>query len=356
MQASQGKYTKRNRITNPWITNALINSISKRDRLYKKWKQSKSKLCTSGDPRLYEECRLYRNRLSNLVKLSKRKYYNKKFENATGNLKQTWTLINELRGKCRSTIPPYMTINDIVTDKRTIATEFNKYFSSLARNLNNSTIAGKDKVPTFDRYLPKSEPSSLFLEDTNSDEVIDIIKEFKMDKSSDIPIIVVKHCVPVIAHTLSKLYNKCIHAGTFPSILKHGRITSVFRKGRKDDINNYRHISTLTIFGKIFEKILYKRIYSFLISKNIISDTQFGFRMNHSTSHAIHHSVSFIKKSHANKKHVIGIFIDLSKAFDTIDHKTLLRKLYNHGLRGSTQDQISDYLCNRYQRVKIHEE
>ena len=102
--------------------------------------------------------------------------------------------------------------------------------------------------------------------------------------------------------------------------------------------------------------VLYKRIYSFMISKNIISDTQFGFRMNHSTNHAIHHSVSFIKKLHADKRHVIGIFFDLSKAFDTIDHKTLLRKLYNYGLHGSAQDLISDYLCNRYQRVKIHDE
>ena len=176
---TDGKYTKRNRIANPWITNALINSISKKDCLYKKWKQSTSKLCTSGDPRLYEEYRSYRNRLSNLVKVSKHKYYNKKFENATGNLKQTWSLMNELRGKCKSTIPPYMTINnDVVTDKHTIATEFNKYFSSLARNLNNSIKADKNKVPAFDRYLPKSEPSSLFLEDTNSDEVIDIINEF----------------------------------------------------------------------------------------------------------------------------------------------------------------------------------
>ena len=96
-----------------------------------------------------------------------------------------------------------MTINnDVVTDKRTIAIKFNKYFSSLARNLNNSIIADKNKVPAFDRYLPKLEPSSLFLEDTNSDKVIDIINEFKTDKSSDIPIIVVKHCAPVIAYTL----------------------------------------------------------------------------------------------------------------------------------------------------------
>ena len=159
-----------------------------------------------------------------------------------------------------------MTItNDVVTDKRTIATEFNKYFSSLARNLNNSIIADKNKVPAFDRYLPKSEPSSLFLEDTNSDEVIDIIKEFKTDKSCDIPIIVAKHCAPVIAYTLCRRYNKCIHAGTFPSILKHGRITPVFKKGRKDDISNYRPISTLPIFGKIFNKILLILLYKMIV-------------------------------------------------------------------------------------------
>ena len=89
---------------------------------------------------------------------------------------------------------------------------------------------------------------------------------------------------------------------------------------------------------------------------NIICDTQFGFRQNHSTSHAIHHSINFIKKSHLLNKHFIGIFIDLSKAFDTIDHKTLLYKLYNYGIRGLAYNLIKSYLSNRYQCVKIEDE
>ena len=94
----------------------------------------------------------------------------------------------------------------------------------------------------------------------------------------------------------------------------------------------------------------------FFGSKNIISNTQFGFRTQHSTSHAIHHSVNFINKSHIDNKHVIGIFIDLSKAFDTIDHKILLKKLYKYGVRGSAHNLIGRYLSNRYQHVKIGDE
>ena len=147
-----------------------------------------------------------------------------------------------------------------------------------------------------------------------------------------------------------------MQAGSFPDVLKNGRITPTHKKGPKDNIENYRPISTLPIFGKIFEKILYKRMYSFFCTKNTISNTQFGFTTQHSTSHAIHHSVNFINKSHIDNKHVIGIFIDLSKAFDTIDHKILLQKLYNYGIRGSAQNLINSYLYNRYQHVKVDNE
>ena len=127
----------------------------------------------------------------------------------------------------------------------------------------------------------------------------------------------IKHCAPVIAPILYKLYNKCIQDGVFPKVLKYGVITPVHKKGRKDKIENYRTISTLPIFGKIFEKMLCKRIYNFVTSQNMISYSQFRFRASHSTSHAIHHSIDFIRSCHAKSMHVLGVFIDLSKAFDT---------------------------------------
>ena len=142
--------------------------------------------------------------------------------------------------------------------------------------------------------------------------------------------------------------------GTFPLSLKTGRITPIHKKGPKNDITNYRPVSTLPIFGKIFEKIIYDRLYSFITSRKILSPTQFGFRKMYSTSHAVNHSIDLIKNFQIKGKDTIGIFIDLSKAFDTIDHATLLAKLERYGIRGISHDLIKSYLTNRYQIVSIN--
>ena len=165
-----------------------------------------------------------------------------------------------------------------------IANTFNKYFCSLAENLNKSINNRNSKWNNFRNYLPKAVESSIFTEDTTNDEIIEIIKEFHNDKSSDIPIVVEKHTAEIIAPMLCKMYNVCTREGTFPQILKHGKITPIYKKGPRDSIENYRPISTLPIFGKIFEKILYTRKYNYITSKNILSDTQFGFRKDHSAT------------------------------------------------------------------------
>ena len=306
---------------------------------------------------MFEEYRKYRNRLSNIIKRCKQTYYENKFDAATGNLKKTWTIINQLRGKCRTSLPNHFTINEsTITDKKVIANTFNEYFCSLAENLNKSINNRNSKWNNFRNYLPKAVESSIFIEDTTNDEIIEIIKEFHNDKSSVIPIVVVRHIAEIIAPMLCKMYNVCIREGTFPQILKHGKIAPIYKKGPRDSIENYRPISTLPIFGKIFEKILYTRIYNYITSKNILPDTQFGFRKDHSTSHASHHSVNFIKDAHAYHKHALGIFIDFSKAFDTIGHAILLHKLNHYGIRGTANNLIRSYLKNRFQQVTFEDE
>ena len=145
-------------------------------------------------------------------------------------------------------------------------------------------------------------------------------------------------------------------SGTFPVILKTGIVSPVYKKGNQQLFDNYRPISTLPIFSKLYEKIIYKRIYSYLITKNILYDKQFGFRKNHSTSHAINYSIKYIADNLEQKKHIIGIFLDLSQAFDTICHNKLLVKLENYGIRGNCLNLIKNYLSNRNQMTKFDSE
>jgi retron-type reverse transcriptase len=145
----------------------------------------------------------------------------------------------------------------------------------------------------------------------------------KNGKSSNIPIHVIKKLSEVIAPHLAKYFNKCLQEGHFPDELKTGRISPIYKKEDEQLLENYRPVSTLPVFGKILQKLIYSRLHSFLISKGIIHENQLGFRKGHSTSHALNYSVEHIQSLIKTKEHVLGIFIDLSKAFDTIDHRKL---------------------------------
>ena len=198
----------------------------------------------------------------------------------------------------------------------------------------------------FEDYLPKSCDASIFLRKCNKEEVLELIKELKNGKCSDIPIHVIKKSASAIGYHLVKIFNQCLHQGIFPDELKVGRITPIYKKDDECSLENYRPVSTLPIFG----------IDNFLTNKDIIFDKQFGFRKSHSTSHALNFSISHIEKELDDKKHVLGVFIDLSKAFDTIDHSKLLRKLHNYGIRGNALELIKSYLSDRKQYVKVLDE
>jgi hypothetical protein len=350
--------SRRNRLINPWITSGIIASISKKNYLYKKWKKTVTKKNKFGDQILYDTYKTFRKKLKQIICTAKKNHYVKKFDEAQGNSKKTWKIINEIRGKGRTDIKPSFKIDgSLVEDRRAIANGFNSFFTSIATKLNDCEGGIPiNPLPTFTDYMNPSVSSSMFLSMCDSDEISNIISDLSKGKASDIPIHLIKHCSIIISPILSTFFNSFMDSGIFPTILKVGNITPIFKKGDSQLFDNYRPVSTIPIFSKIFEKLIYNRLYSYLVSKNILYDKQFGFRKSHSTSHAINYSVNHIVENINAKKHVLGIFIDLSKAFDTISHDKLLVKLNNYGVRGRVHDLLHSYLSSRKQYTTFHNE
>ena len=142
--------------------------------------------------------------------------------------------------------------------------------------------------------------------------------------------------------------------GVFPSVLKTAKVVPVSKKDSKLNYSNYRSISLLSNIEKILEKLMYKRLYAFLDYNNIIYDLQFGFRQQYSTSHALINITENIRKALDDGNIGCGVFVDLQKAFDTVDHQILLAKLNHYGIRGVSNDWFKSYLSNCNQYVSIN--
>ena len=149
------------------------------------------------------------------------------------------------------------------------------------------------------------------------------------------------------------IYNESISLGVVPNILKISRVTPIFKNGVETDPNNYRPISIISPFAKAFERLVYEQLNSFLVKKKIISNYQFGFRKGYSTEQAILEITENFKSAIDNGKITYGLFLDLSKAFDTVNHQILIDKLCKYGIRGTPLAWFTDYLSNRQQYVKI---
>ena len=348
------KISKRNNKVNPWITAGIIKAVTHKRKLYDNWTKTKTRNQPDGDPSLHKAFTEYRHNLKHIIKNAKSSYYCKKINEHEGDMKKTWSIINEIRGKQKTIIKPQFIIdNQRIVERRIIAKKFNDYFVNIANEMNDKTYNDNEEIPKPEKYISNSSSNSIYLRDCNADEIRLIISEFENGKSSDIPIRVMKAASPIISPILENVYNGLMQAGEFPEELKTGKITPIFKKGNPELIENYRPVSTLPIFGKIFEKLIYTRLYDFFTSKDTLSDKQFGFRKGHSTSAALNYSVRQIEDALNDKKHVLGIFIDLSKAFDTIDHQILLKKLENYGVRGNAFSLLSNYLSNRSQYTHI---
>ena len=179
----------------------------------------------------------------------------------------------------------------------------------------------------------------------------DIVKALKNKKSgvNEIAVSVLKLNLDKIALPITILFNQSVATGTFPAKLKKAKVTPIHKSGSNNIPKNYRPISKLDVFSKIFELLMKKHLIQYLETKNILNPSQFGFRSNHNTFQALNLFSSNIYSAIDNSLSVLSIFIDFAKAFDTVNHKILLDKMYHYGIRGPIHSWFKDYLTDRSQ-------
>ena len=197
-----------------------------------------------------------------------------------------------------------------------------------------------------------------FLKKNDLIEVIEVIESLKNKYSSDcydINTVLVKHLKTILAGPLTETFNDCLASGIYPNCLKIANIVPIFKEGDIDDPSDYRSISLLPVLGKIFQLIIFKRAQSYVDKFNIILNTQLGFRSNRSTVDAILTLLEETSTSLSNKKLTVqNTFLDLTKAFDTVDHSNLLIKLEQMGFIGPVLYLLESYLNNCYQYIQTN--
>ena len=338
----------------PWITRAIKKSIKVKHKLYKKMIVSKFKdECVSKYKR-------YRNLLTTVLRNARRTYYCQLFEAHKEDTGQTWKSINELLGRNKSKSQQIEKISigengerGSITTPNEICEAFNDFFVNVGPNLANK-IQEEDDMKPFCEYLTRHDEESLVWQRITQSEVKDQLVSLNVKKSfgfDNIPARLLKDAADYIAYPLSYIFNMSLSKGVFPDTMKIAKVTPVYKKGEKDILGNYRPISVLPLLAKVLEKIINKQLLHYFETNNLFYDEQYGFRKNYSTKLSLASLVNVMSKSLDEGKITLGVFIDFRKAFDTINHNILCKKLEYYGVKGLPLQWIRNYLSNRTQFV-----
>ena len=336
------KNVKLNSFKNPWITPGIITSIETKNKLHKKYVKM---------PITYGNIfRKYRNALTKTIKNAKNAYYHQKFSNCNGNIKQTWSEINKILGKQSNMNATFKINNKYTSNVDIIANAFNEQFTTLARKTTNSIPYSNN---TYNDYLPPINCNEIVWAPTTATEVKNTIVKCNITKPGpdEIPIIVYKNNVDFFVPIITHLCNLSMTSGIFPTMHKKANVIPLFKKLDRDDISNYRPISLLNSISKILEKIVSTRLINHFETNNLFSDSQYAYRKGRGTDLAVTKLSSDILRKFDNGEITAAVYLDLTSAFDCVNHKILVHKLRHYGVNRNALKWLSDYLSNRIQYV-----
>ena len=271
-------------------------------------------------------------------------------------MKKTWKSINQClnRNPKSKKIVLIKDANNKDIDAKDMADAFNEHFINIGSNLVQQ-LSQSHFPPEY--YINRVDKMFTFRA-ISEEEVLTLLLNMSTNKATgtdQLSIKLVKLAAPLITHAMTVMFNKSIALGTFPCEWKISKVTPVYKSGVREVMNNYRPISVISIVAKAVEKLVYNQLYEYFMNIDMLTTSQHSFRPNHSTVSAM---LEIANKWFQNID--IGqlngvVFLDLKKAFDTVDHGVLLHKLYLYGIKGVAFNWFKPYLSNRKQYCQVND-
>ena len=333
----------------PWLTSEIKKLMNKRDYLKNKATRTKSRY-------FYEAYKFARNKTNKIVEKAKSKHFQHTINNNSKNPKQLWKSVNLIRGKgSKTTNVSTLKINEeTITGDKNIADAFNSFFVSVGPSLSENL---PESEKSYSDYVQHSIYETFSFSEVSENDTLKLLCGLKESKAAGLDKInakLVKDSAEVICPTLTKIFNRSLQQGIFPEDLKNAFVSPIYKNGDKSDCSNYRPISILSTIAKVLEKTVYNQLISYLNENNILSNSQFGFRKQHSTTTSLLNATNNWLLN-IDKGLINGVlFLDLRKAFDTVDHKILIEKLKLYGITGVALKWFISYLEKRYQSCKVN--
>lgn len=294
-----------------------------------------------------------------VCKQAKSLYISSIIKNADNKIKATWKIINNETGRNKINNNEFNlnTVNGYISTNSKVAQEFESFFKDVplktTKDLKSSSTLSVDLL----KSNVKECPSEFRFQYTNPHAVIKAFKEINVKSTEDLWGMSVKVCrsfIETIAPYLACIFNKSLDQGTFPDLMKHSKVVPLFKSGDSTEPNNYRPVSILPVLSKVFEKLMLNQMLCHFNTNAIFHDQQYGFTKGRCTTDAGVSLIKHIFTSWEKAYDAIGIFCDLSKAFDCVEHETLLLKLEHYGIRGTSLNLLKSYLQNRHFKVQIN--
>lgn len=335
--------------SSPWITAELKELMHDRDIL-------KIKASKSNDPNDWAQFKQRRNTVNCKIRLAKQAYFLNNFNEHMGNSKKTWQTINELtsRKSGKASVTSLKVNGSLITDPSVLPNEFNNHFATIGPKL-ASDIDSSDNLD-YQKYLTCIN-QRFQLQPTTIGKVFTLLNKLKKSKATGLDMIsarLIRECADLICIPICDIFNQSINLGIFPDDWKLARVTPLFKEGNRDDVNNYRPISIISVVAKVFERLIYDQLYAYLDEHQILSKYQSGFRAIHSAVTALLEATdTWAYNIECGKVNAV-VFLDLKKAFDTVDHQILLLKLKYYGIHGDSYQLFKSYLENRTQICSVN--